>query len=184
MSVGMSLLSLSFAFLLTQIHQALEAGDEALCAKLYLTQADACIGIAGEEQQQQQHAASAAVTATATAAQPSTFITTALTSTAVEERNGLVLAPTRIDEALLFLEKARTCFTNIEDIRGECECMAKRALLEKLKAATADSGSGGAGGGAASAAWKDDTAVEEAVGLISQYKSVFDGERGLGETMG
>ncbi|KAK7731325.1 APC5 protein [Botryosphaeria dothidea] len=163
---------------------ALEAGDEALCAKLYLTQADACIGIAGEEQQQQQHAASAAVTATATAAQPSTFITTALTSTTAEARNGLVLAPTRIDEALLFLEKARTCFTNIEDIRGECECMAKRALLEKLKVATADSGSGGAGGGAASAAWKDDTAVEEAVGYISRYKSVFDGERGLGETMG
>ncbi|EKG11569.1 hypothetical protein MPH_11062 [Macrophomina phaseolina MS6] len=147
---------------------ALEAGDEALCAKLYLIQADACIGIAGEEHQHHHSTSTPSSPPTNPLPLPSTGASASATS--------------KIDEALLFLDKARQCFSDIEDIRGECECMAKRALLVKLKVATAEGGAGGTGGSTA-APWKDDTAVDEAVGYISQYKSVFEGESGMGETV-
>lgn len=112
-----------------------------------MTQADACIGIAGDE-----HAVTAATTTDINTASPQHH--------------------PKIAEAMLFLDKVRECYKNIEDIRGECETLAKRALLEKLRAAD-----GGAGVGS-------DAAVEEAVGYISRYKSVLEGEGVLGETVG
>ncbi|KKY28967.1 putative anaphase-promoting complex protein [Diplodia seriata] len=100
---------------------ALEAGDETLCAKLYLALADA------------------------------------------------------------------DCFRSIEDVRGECETIAKRALLEKLRTATASNDGGGPipGGGALEHGQKDDAAaVEEAVAYIGRYKAVMEGDGASAETVG
>ncbi|OMP88746.1 Anaphase-promoting complex subunit 5 [Diplodia seriata] len=174
---------------------ALEAGDETLCAKLYLALADACVGIAGEEQHQHQHqqqqqqretAPSSTAIAAAASSAPTDGNSSNTFSSAAE--NGSAAAHQKsLAEAMLFLEKARDCFRSIEDVRGECETIAKRALLEKLRTATASNDGGGPipGGGALGHGQKDDAAaVEEAVAYIGRYKAVMEGDGASAETVG
>ncbi|KAL0261638.1 APC5 protein [Diplodia seriata] len=174
---------------------ALEAGDETLCAKLYLALADACVGIAGEEQhqhqhQQQQQQRETAPSSTAIAAAASSAPTDGNSSNTFSSAadNGSAAAHQKsLAEAMLFLEKARDCFRSIEDVRGECETIAKRALLEKLRTATASNDGGGPipGGGALGHGQKDDAAaVEEAVAYIGRYKAVMEGDGASAETVG
>ncbi|OJD37482.1 anaphase-promoting complex subunit 5 [Diplodia corticola] len=176
---------------------ALEAGDEALCAKLYLALADACVGIAGEEQQQlqyhhqQQQQREIAPSSTAINAATSTAATdgnSSTTSLSAADGGGTAAHQRTLTEAMLFLEKARNCFHAIEDVRGECETLAKRALLEKLRTAMAADDAAGVipGGGALGLGQKDDSAaVEEAVAYIGRYKAVMEGDgAAVAETVG
>nr|AHA91677.1 anaphase-promoting complex subunit 5 [Diplodia sapinea]AHA91687.1 anaphase-promoting complex subunit 5 [Diplodia sapinea] len=173
---------------------ALEAGDEALCAKLYLALADACVGIAGEEQHQHQHqqqqqretAPSSNAIAAAASSAP-TDGNSSNTSSSTAESGSAAAHQKSLTEAMLFLEKARDCFRSIEDVRGECETIAKRALLEKLRTVTASNDGGGPipGGGALGHGQKDDAAaVEEAVAYIGRYKAVMEGDGASAETVG
>ncbi|KAL1640569.1 APC5 protein [Diplodia intermedia] len=171
---------------------ALEAGDEALCAKLYLALADACVGVAGEEQhqhqQQQQRETAPSSNAIAAAASSAPIDgNSSNTSSSTAESGSAAAHQKSLAEAMLFLEKARDCFRSIEDVRGECETIAKRALLEKLRTATASNDGGGPvpGGGALGHGQKDDAAaVEEAVAYIGRYKAVMEGDGASAETVG
>ncbi|KAF9632671.1 anaphase-promoting complex subunit 5 [Lasiodiplodia theobromae] len=178
---------------------ALEAGDEALCAKLYLALADSCVGIAGEEQQQLQHHHQQQQQQREVATSSSNALSTAASTAAADGNSPTASSSARIEgggathqktlaEAMLFLEKARDCFRAIEDVRGECETLAKRALLEKLRPAMAADDGGGLipGGGALGHGQKDDAAaVEEAVAYIGRYKAVMEGDgAAAAETVG
>ena len=108
------------------ISQALESKDLSLCAQLYSYQADALIGLAGEED--------------------------------ANTPGGLRLRLAKVNKAEFFIDRARGCkssllyavrsslpmildqtnalgtgYKRMEDINGECEMLAKKALIAKFR---------------------------------------------------
>lgn len=83
------------------IPQALESNDTALYAQLYSFQADAYMGMAGQEDDN--------------------------TSTCVRQRAA------KVSKAEIYIDRARECYSHIEDINGECEMLAKKALIARLR---------------------------------------------------